>query len=87
MKHSVANWHCAFFIFFFVRDDSLGINNKKARIYHSTNSQGGNAMQRGWSQVKLAILLLGAVVIVFTACGSPSTDDVLEEIDTSELYR
>jgi len=42
-------------------------------------------MQRGWSQVRLAILLLGAVVIVLTACGSPSTDDVLEEIDPPQI--
>lgn len=70
---------------FLFSNDSLGINNKNARIYHSTNSQGGNAMQRGWSQARLAILLLGAVVIVFTACGSPSTDDVLDQIDPPQI--
>ncbi|WP_280769825.1 GerMN domain-containing protein [Salipaludibacillus daqingensis] len=42
-------------------------------------------MQRGWSQARLAILLLGAVVIIFTACGSPNTDDVLEEIDPPQI--
>ncbi|WP_416151412.1 GerMN domain-containing protein [Salipaludibacillus sp. HK11] len=42
-------------------------------------------MQRGRKQTRLAIMLLGAVVIVFTACGSPNSDDVLEEIDPPQL--
>ncbi|MCE7793438.1 GerMN domain-containing protein [Salipaludibacillus sp. CUR1] len=42
-------------------------------------------MLRGWKMKGAAAIGFGAIVVLFSACGSETTDDVLEEIDPPQI--